>query len=113
MDTLAACFPDLLSALVAELEAVGNFELSEQLRASFVRVVTFDRDSRAGIIALEPPQTLRSKVEDSFVGGSKGVRGITVGRAYLEINGFGRIVAIEIIGPSDDLAKAMISHVRG
>ena len=111
MDTFAVLFHELLSAFTAELEASGNSYLSNELRASAVRSVSYDADADAAVIALESPRQLNA-VERRVIG-PRYEQSVPVSRTYMahiDVDNFDRAMGIEIVSPPPEL-RAKLSNL--
>jgi uncharacterized protein YuzE len=106
--SFANLLPELASDLASELRATGRAELAVELESATVRAVTFDPDSDAGSIALEPSRELNVVERDVIgekVGGAVPLSGSH--NAYLEMDNFGRLIGVEVVTPSPELRSAL------
>lgn len=104
MASFAGTFPELSFDLAAELRATGRVDLARELEASTVRDVTYDPDSDAGLIALEPERQLNA-VERAVIGQKLGQVISFAGASYasMQLDNFGRVVALELLAPPKEL----------
>lgn len=104
MEMLSVLFPELLAAFSAELEAAGNGYLANELRSCKVRAVSFDAQSNAATLALEPSRALN--VVERRVIGERYETSIPVSEHYMahvDVDNFDRPMSIEILAPPADL----------
>lgn len=104
MRSFASTFPELAFDLGSELRATGRADLARELEASIVRTVSYDAETDAGLIALEPQRALTA-VERNVVGQKLG-QAIAFGSARyatLQLDNFGRVVAVELLAPPRNL----------
>jgi len=106
-------FPQLAFVLVAELRASGRADLARELEASDVTDVVFDSEANTGLVALKPPRELNS-VERNVIGQKLG-QVIPFSRpnyAALQLDNFGRLVAVELLAPPLALGSALLVMSR-
>lgn len=103
MRSFASTFPDLAFDLGSELRATGRADLARELEASIVKTVSYDAETDAGLIALEPPRGLNAV--ERLVGQKLG-QAITFGGARyatLQLDNFARVVAVDLRAPPSKL----------
>jgi hypothetical protein len=109
MQSFTSVFPQLAFVLAAELRASGRADLARELEASAVKNVSFDSEANTGMVVLEPPRELNS-VERNVIGQKLG-QVIPFSRpnyASLQLDNFGRVVAVEIVAPPLALGSALL-----
>jgi uncharacterized protein YuzE len=110
---LVDAFPSLARELSQWLKEADRDSFALQIDQAEIARVTFDNESNAGYIYLEPSQLL-TVVESDMAEASQG-ESIPVGTQYwtnIDIDNLGRIVGIEILDPRDlkqDLKKLTAS----
>ena len=104
MRSFASTFPELAFDLGSELRATGRADIARELEASTVKSVSYDAETDAGLIALEPQRGL-SAVERNVVGQKLGQSIAFGGARYatLQLDNFGRVVALELLAPPRNL----------
>jgi hypothetical protein len=104
MQSFAGTFPELAFDLASELRATGRADLARELEGCSVRDVTYDPESDAGLLALEPQRALNA-VERNVIGQKPGQVISFGGARYasLQLDNFGRVVAVELLAPPRDL----------
>ncbi len=60
MRSFASTFPELAFDLGSELRATGRADIARELEASTVKTVSYDPETDAGLIALEPQRGLNT-----------------------------------------------------
>ena len=111
MDNLASTFPVLVDTIAVELTSSGRTALAGQLRRSAVLSVSYDDETSAGYIALEPWQ--ETDVLDREVLGVRYPRapGLRAHyQAYLDIDSLDRVMGIELLYPPPELVGALVAH---
>jgi hypothetical protein len=108
MRAFTTVFSQLSSDLVSELRATGRTDLARELEACALRHVSFDSEAHAGMVALEPIRKL-NVVERNVIGEKLGQVISFSGPSYasLQLDNFGRVIAIEISAPPADLAELL------
>jgi len=108
MRPFATVFRQLFSDLATELRATGRADLARELEACAVRRVSFDPDGDAGLVTLEPMRKLNA-VERNVVGEKFGQVILFSGprHASLQLDNFGRVIAIEILAPPPSLGELL------
>jgi hypothetical protein len=108
MRAFATIFRQLSSDLASELRATGRTDLARELEACAVRRVSFDSEADAGAVALEPMRKL-NVVERNVIGEKLGQVISFSGPSYasLQLDNFGRVIAIDISGPPPYLAALL------
>jgi hypothetical protein len=108
MRTFATVFSQLFSDLASELRATGRTDLAQELEACTLRRVSFDSEADAGVVALEPIRKL-NVVERNVVGEKLGQVISFSGPSYasLQLDNFGRVIAVEILTPPPSLAELL------
>ena len=104
MGSFAGSFPELAFDLGAELRATGRADLARELEACIVRSISYDPETDAGWVALEAERGL-STLERNVIGQKLG-QAITfagAGYATLQLDNFGRVVAVELSAPPKEL----------
>lgn len=104
MRSFASTFPELAFDLGSELRATGRADIARELEGSTVKGVSYDAETDAGLIALEPERGL-SVVERNVVGQKLGQAIAFGGARYatLQLDNFGRVVAVELLAPPRNL----------
>jgi hypothetical protein len=104
MRSFAGAFPELAFDLASELRATGRADLARELEASGVKTVSWDPETNAALVALEPQRELNA-VERNVVGQKLGqvIRFSGTGYASLQLDNFGRVIAVELVAPPRDL----------
>lgn len=113
MPSFTSVFPQLAFVLAAELRASGRADLARELEASAVTDVSFDSEANAGLVALKPPRELNS-VERNVIGQKLG-QVIPFSRpnyASLQLDNFGRVVAVELLAPPLALGSTLLVMSR-
>ena len=109
MQSFTDAFPELAFVLASELRATGRADLASELEACTVRDVSYDSEANAGLIALDPTRELNF-VERNVIGQKFG-QVVTFSRpryASLQLDNFGRVVGVELLGPPADLASSLL-----
>jgi hypothetical protein len=108
MRAFTTVFRQLSSELASELRATSRADLARELEACTVRRVSFDSEADAGLVALEPIRKLNA-VERNVVGEKLGQVILFSGPRYasLQLDNFGRVIAIEILAPPPSLAALL------
>lgn len=109
MRFFAGAFPELAFELAFELRGTGRADLARELEACTVKTVSYDAETDAGLIALEPPRQLNA-VERNVVGQKLGQVIAFSGAPYasMQLDNFGRVVAVELLAPPRDLRWALL-----
>ena len=104
MRSFASTFPELAFDLGSELRATGRADIARELEASTVKTVSYDPETDAGLIALEPQRGLNT-VERDVVGQKLGQVIEFGGARYarLRLDNFGRVVAVDLQAPPSNL----------
>lgn len=104
MGSFAGIFPELAFDLAAELRATGRADLARELEACAVKAVSYDAETDAGWVALEAERGLNA-VERDVVGQKLGQVIAFEGSGYasLQLDNFGRVVAVELLAPPKEL----------
>ena len=104
MRSFAGAFPELAFDLALELRGTGRADLARELEACSVKSVSYDPETDAGLVALEPPREL-SAVERNVVGQKLGQVIQFTGAPYacLQLDNFGRLIAVELMAPPRQL----------
>ena len=104
MGSFAGAFTELAFDLASELRATGRADLARELEACTVKGVSYDPETDAGLVALEAPRGLNA-VERNVVGQKLGQVIAFSGAPYasLQLDNFGRLVAVELRSPPKDL----------
>ncbi|HLY52688.1 MAG TPA: hypothetical protein VKQ31_06735 [Steroidobacteraceae bacterium] len=104
MRSFAGTFPELAFDLGSELRATERADIARELEASTVKAVSYDAETDAGLIALEPQRGLNA-VERNVVGQKLGQAIAFGGARYatLQLDNFGRVVAVELLAPPRNL----------
>jgi hypothetical protein len=104
MTSFAGAFPELSFDLAAELRATGRADLARELEASSVKSVSYDAETDAGLVALAAQRELNA-VERNVVGQKLGqvIAFGGAGYATLQLDNFGRVVALELKAPPREL----------
>jgi len=104
MRFFAGALPELAFDLAWELRGTGRADLARELEACTIKTVSYDPETDAGLIALEPPTKLNA-VERNVVGQKLGqvISFSGVPYASLQLDNFGRIVAVELLAPPRNL----------
>jgi hypothetical protein len=104
MQSFAGIFPELAFDLAAELRATGRTDLAREMEACNLKEVSYDPESDRGLVALEPQRALNA-VERNVVGQKLGqvIRFGGARYASLQLDNFGRVVAVELLAPPRDL----------
>jgi hypothetical protein len=104
MQSFAGTFSELAFDLASELRATGRADLAREMEACTVKEVSYDPESNAGLIALEPQRELNA-VERNIIGQKLGQVVSFGGAPYasLQLDNFGRVIAVELLGPPRDL----------
>jgi len=104
MRSFAGAFTELALDLSLELRATGRADLARELEVCTVKAVSYDPETDVGLIALEPQRQLNS-VERHVVGQKLGqiIAFSDTPYASLQLDNFGRIVAIELAAPPRNL----------
>ena len=104
MSSVAAIFPTLMAELLSGLRQSGREDLADQLKVARVAGATFDDESNAGWVHLEPAREL-NVVELNIVG-RKYETSVSVPcetHSVLDLDNFGRVIAIEILVPTEEV----------
>jgi hypothetical protein len=114
MGSFAGAFPELAFDLAAELRATGRVDLARELEACTVRGVTYDPESDAGLVALEPERQLNA-VERNVVGQKLGQVIAFGGASYasMQLDNFGRVIAVELLEPPKELRWKLLRIALG
>jgi hypothetical protein len=104
MRSFAGAFPELAFDLALELRATGRTDLAGELEACAVKSVNWDPGTNVALIALEAQRELNA-VERNVVGQKLGQVIPFSGARYasLQLDNFGRVVAVELVAPPRDL----------
>ena len=104
MRSFAGAFTELAFDLSLELRGTGRADLARELEAATIKAVSYDAETDIGLIALEPQRRLNA-VERNVVGQKLGqvIRFSGVTYASLQLDNFGRIVAVELVAPPRNL----------
>jgi hypothetical protein len=110
MRYFAAAFPELAFELALELRGTGRADLARELEACIVRTVSYDPQTDAGLLALEPPRVLNA-VERNVVGQKLGqvITFSAAPYASLQLDNFGRVVAVELSAPPRNLRWVLLA----
>ena len=92
MWSFAGAFPELAFDLAWELRATGRADLARELEGSTVKAVSYDPETDAGLVALEAQRGLNA-VE----------RNGDAQYASMQLDNFGRVVAIDLHSPPREL----------
>ena len=100
MRSFAGALPELAFDLSLELRATGRADLARELEACTVKAVSYDPETDAGLVALEPPRPL-NPVERNIIGQKFGQVIPFSGAPYasLQLDNFGRVIAVELVAP--------------
>jgi hypothetical protein len=114
MASFAGAFPELAFDLASELRATGRVDLARELEACTVRGVTYDPESDAGLVALEPERHLNA-VERNVIGQKLGQVIAFGGATYasMQLDNFGRVVAVELLAPPKELRWKLLRLTGG
>ncbi len=114
MHSFAATFPELAFDLASELRATGRADLARELEGCSVRDLSYDPESDAGLLALEPQRPLNA-VERNVVGQKLGQVVAFGGARYasLRLDNFGRVVAVELLAPPPELRWKIMRLTSG
>lgn len=104
MRSFAGAFAELAFDLSLELRATGRADLARELEACIIKAVTYDAETDVGLIALEPQRQLNA-VERNVIGQKLGqtIAFSAAPYAALQLDNFGRIVALELVAPPRNL----------
>ena len=104
MRSFAGAFAELAFDLSLELRATGRADLARELEACTVKAVSYDPETDVGLIALEPQRQLTA-VERNVIGQKLGqvISFADAPYASLQLDNFGRVVAVELIAPPTNL----------
>ena len=104
MRSFAGAFAELAFDLSLELRATGRADLARELEVSTIKAVSYDAETDVGLIALEPQRQLNA-VERNVIGQKLGQTIAFSGAPYasLQLDNFGRIVAVELVAPPRNL----------
>lgn len=104
MSSFAGAFSELAFDLALELRATGRADLAHELEASTVRSVSYDPETDAGWVALQAERELNA-LERNVVGQKLGqvVAFATARYASMQLDNFGRVVAVELQAPPREL----------
>jgi hypothetical protein len=114
MGSFAGTFPELAFDLGSELRATGRVDLAGELEACTVKTVTYDPEADAGWVALEAQRQLNA-VERNVIGQKLG-QVIPFGAARyasLQLDNFGRVVAVELLAPPKELRWKLMRLTSG
>ncbi len=104
MRSFAGAFPELAFDLSLELRATGRADLARELEACIVKSVSYDPETDIGLVGLEPQRPLNA-VERDVIGQKLGqvIPFSDAPYAFLQLDNFGRIVAVELMAPPRNL----------
>ena len=104
MRSFAGAFTELAFDLSLELRATGRGDLARELEACTVKAVSYDPETDMGLVALEPQRQLNA-VERNVIGQKLGqvIRFSEAPYAMLQLDNFGRVVAVELVAPPRNL----------
>ena len=104
MRSFAGAFPELAFDLSLELRGTSRADLARDLEACTVKAVSYDPETDVGLVALEPQRALNA-VERNVVGQKLGqvIRFSDTPYASLQLDNFGRVIAIELVAPPTNL----------
>ncbi len=104
MRFFAGALPELAFDLAWELRSTGRADLARELEDCTIKTVSYDAETDAGLIALDPPRKLNA-VERNVIGQKLGQVIAFSGTPYasLQLDNFGRIVAVELLAPPRNL----------
>jgi hypothetical protein len=108
MRSFAGALPELAIDLSLELRATGRADLARELEACTIKAVSYDPEADAGLVALEPQRQLNT-VERNVVGQKLGqvIPFSTVPCASLQLDNFGRVVAVDLVAPPRNLRSLL------
>ena len=109
MWSFADAFTELAFDLASELRATGRADLARELEGCIVKKISYDPETDAGLLALEPERALNA-VERNVIGQKLGQVIAFGGARYasLQLDNFGRVVALELKAPPKDLRWRMM-----
>lgn len=109
MRFFAGAFPELAFDLALELRGTGRADLARELEACTLKAISYDAETDAGLIALEPTRGLNA-VERNVVGQKLGQVIPFSGAPYacLQLDNFGRVVAVELRAPPRQLRWTLL-----
>lgn len=104
MTSFAGVFTELAFELASELRATGRADLARELEASTVKTISYDAETDAGLVVLDAEREL-SALERDVIGQKLGQVIPFEGARYasLQLDNFGRLVAIELLAPPKEL----------
>jgi len=102
--SFAGALPELAFDLSLELRATGRADLARELEACTVKSVSYEPETDIGLVALEPSRQLNA-VERNVIGQKLGqvVSFSDASYASLQLDNFGRVVAVELVAPPRNL----------
>jgi len=113
LDKLSTAFPSLSADLIDGLNQLTRLDLVKQLEEAIVIDVTFDNSADAGYISLKAGRKL-NVVEQNII---RSHHGATLSVpcqhcAMLDIDNFGRVTGIEVLGPPAALKADLRARAR-
>lgn len=114
MSSFAGTFPELVFDLAAELRATGRADLAREMEGCAVKTISYDAETDTGLVALEAQRSLNA-VERNIVGQKLGQVIAFGGARYasLQLDNFGRVVAVELVAPPRELRWKLMRLTSG
>lgn len=113
MESFASLFPELATAMAAELRATAREDLALELETADVGEITFDQDAASGYIALQPlsePGVGHGTLDERP---GRVVRFTASSYATLQLSNLGHVLGVAVVAPPPDLAVALRWHTSG